>query len=200
VCDGESWHFKANQGILHGSGQVVGSVAWYIIWESAEPDKDGQEESLPVGSKDNTLDRQEFGHGTEWLQIGVHTDPKHGQSIETDGNADIVYYATPKIARGETNVAFLKAPSSLHDDCGKGQHWLDPGVLEDASFDCQEGVWIGYVDRRQEIVERPEMAYRASSVHHDEESALPTDEINEELHERVDGEGLTNKLFRKQGI
>jgi len=42
----------------------------------------------------------------------------------------------------------------------------------------------------EDVAQRPRVRDWWSPVHHDDERALPADEVDEELKERVDGKGL----------
>ena len=49
---------------------------------------------------------------------------------------------------------------------------------------------IGDVDFPEEAAEWPRMGYRRSAMHEDDESSLATDEVDEQLEEGIDDEGL----------
>lgn len=101
----EERHLEADESVLHSSGHVVGTVARYVIWDSSKPYKNGQKEALPVGSEDNALDAQKLGHGAKRLQVLGHADPKHGQSIQADCDAEVVYDGIPQVARIPANIS-----------------------------------------------------------------------------------------------
>jgi hypothetical protein len=47
---------------------------------------------LPECRKDEAFDDDEFGHRTKRLKIGRRAHPKHGQAVQTEGNAEIISY------------------------------------------------------------------------------------------------------------
>lgn len=196
MSDCEDGHFEADESILNGGGEVVGRVLAVDIRDGAEPDQDGEEEALPVGSKDDALDAKELGHGTEGLQVIGHADPEQSQSIQTNGDADVVYDAAPQISRGEAYVAFFVGASSLHDDGGDGKNGLKPGVLEDTAFDGEESMGIRDVYFGEAMVERPQMRDGCSAMHQDDKGTFATEEVDEELEEGIEGEGLAWMLSR----
>jgi len=142
VGEGEDWHFKTDQGILNGGGQIVRSIAGNIVRDGAQPYENGQKETLPVRGKYDAFDAQELGHRPEGLQVLRHAHPEHSKGVQADCDADIVDDAAPEVARGDTNVALLVGPGGLHDDGGDGEDGLDPCILEDAPLDSEEGIRV----------------------------------------------------------
>lgn len=61
----EEGHLEADQAILNGSCQVVRGVTCNIVGNSAQPLKNGQEEALPVGSKNNEFNTEKLGNWTK---------------------------------------------------------------------------------------------------------------------------------------
>lgn len=110
---------------------------------------------MPIGSKDDELDTQELGHGTEWLQVLMHADPKHSQGIQTQGDARVVQNADPEISRGQSDVTFLIGICELEDDSSDRENWLEISILQDAPFDRQKGVRVRDVYFAQVEVQRP---------------------------------------------
>ena len=188
----KEWHLEADKSILYSSGQVIGAVARYVVWNGSQEDKDGKEESLPIRGEDDALDAQELGHGPEGLKIGGHAHPEHGEGVQTDRDADVVDHAAPEVARSPSYVSFLVCTGSLHDDGRHRQKGLDPRVLQDSTFDGEEGVWVGYVDLGADEVERPRVGYGRAAGHEDDEGAFAADEVDKQLEEGVDGEGLSH--------
>jgi hypothetical protein len=190
MSNSKRWHLNANQEVLDGCGEIVRSVPLYLVWDGAQPNQDGQQETLPIRGEDDELDAQEFGHRAEWYQIVVHADPKQPQRVETDGDADVVDDAAPEIARFQADVALLVCASSLHDDGSQGEDRLEPRILQDAAFYSKERVRIGYVDAGEDMVDRPEMVNRFAAVRHDNEGSFTADIVDQQLEEGVDGKGL----------
>lgn len=93
--DGEEGHFKADERVLNGRGQVVRAVAGNAVWDGAEPDEDREEKALPVRGEDDALDTYKLWHRPERFEVAVHADPEHGEGVERDCNADIVDDAAP---------------------------------------------------------------------------------------------------------
>jgi hypothetical protein len=62
--------------------------------------------------------------------------------------------------------------------------------LEDAPFDGQESVGIGYVDSRETVIQRPQMIDRLSTVHHDNQGSFSSNKIDQELEESVNRKSL----------
>jgi hypothetical protein len=62
--------------------------------------------------------------------------------------------------------------------------------LQDTAFDSEEGIWIGYVDLGANEIERPWVGYRCATGHEDDEGAFAADEVDKQLEEGVDCEGL----------
>lgn len=194
--DGEDGHLETDQGVLNGGGKIVDAVARHVIWDCAEPDEDREKEALPVGSKDDALDAQEFGHGAEWLQVVCHADPEHGQGVQTYGDADVVDDALPEVARANADVAFFVDARGLHDDASQCEQRLDPSVLKDAALHGEEGMRVGDVELGQHQAHGPRVGDGCSACHEDDEGALAADEVDEQLQEGVDGEGLVDVTER----
>lgn len=146
-----------------------------------------------------------LGHGTERLQVSAHAHPKHPQRIQTDRDGDVVDDAAPEVAALQAYIALLVGVGSLHDDGGQRQWRLEPRILQDAALDREERVWIADVHFWEDEVQRPDMFLGRPSVHHDDQGALAAQEVDEELEERVDGEGLIDvsdrieELGRREG-
>lgn len=98
MCQCEKRHFKADEGVLDSGSQVVDAVARHVVRNGAQPNKDGEEETLPVGCEDDAFDAQKLGHGPEGLQVFCHAHPEHGESVQTDCDAHVVDEALPEIA------------------------------------------------------------------------------------------------------
>jgi hypothetical protein len=98
MCNRKERHLKADESVLDGSSKIVRVVAWHIVWNSPKPNEYRQEEALPIRCEDDALDAQELGHRAEGLQILRHAHPEHSQSIQTNGDADVVDDTTPEVA------------------------------------------------------------------------------------------------------
>src|SRR5690242_12985955 len=193
---GEKRHLETNENILNSCGEVVHGVAWHVVWNGLEPDEDGKEETLPIRRKDDALDAQEFGHGSERLQVLCHAHPEHGKSIQTYCDADVVDEALPEVAGGEVDVALFVYACCFHDDASQCEQGLHPCILENTALHSKEGVGVGYVKLGQNEAHGPGMSYRSSTGHEDDEGALAADEVDQELQEGVDGEGLVDVAER----
>lgn len=51
-------------------------------------------------------------------------------------------------------------------------------------------MWVGDVDERKAMVERPGVMYRRPAVHHNYERSFATKEIDQQLKKSINGEGL----------
>jgi hypothetical protein len=155
VRDSKHGHLNTDQGVLNRCGQIVLGVTLDIIGDCPQPDQNGQCEPLPVGREDDELDAQELGHGPERLHVVVHAHPEQAQRIQTQRDADVVYDAAPQVTRAQANVALLVCARSFHDNGRDAQDRLQPCVLKNAPLDGQEGIGVGDVDGREDVVHGP---------------------------------------------
>ncbi len=190
VSNSKRRHLNADQKVLDGGGNIVGSVALDLVREGAEPDQNGQKEALPVRREDDELDAEKLGHRAERLQIVVHAHPEQPQRVQTDGHAEVVDHAAPEIARAEPDIALLVCACRLHDDGGQGEDRLEPRILQYATLYGEKGVRIRYVDLRKDMVDGPDMVNRLAAVCHDDEGSFTAEVVDQQLKEGVDGEGL----------
>jgi hypothetical protein len=152
-----------------------------------------------------TLKRDYLWHWTEWRQIFRHTHPKNSEGVQTDGDGDVVDDSSPEVSTLQANISLLINTRCFHYYCGNGQRWLQPGILKDAPFYCQECVRVTDVYLRKDIIQWPKMFFRRPPVHHDDQGALPTNKIDEELEKCVYGESFIHitdrldKLGRSDG-
>jgi hypothetical protein len=58
--------------------------------------------------------------------------------------------------------------------------------LQDAAFDGEERVGVGYIDTREDVVEWPEMVYWFAAVCHNDEGSLTTNIVDEKLKKGID--------------
>lgn len=153
---------------------------------------------MPVGRKDDELNAQELGDWSERREIIVHAHPKQAKRVQAQSDTDVVNDAAPQIAGGWPDVSLLICPSSLHDDGCKRQYGLQPRVLEDAALDGEKCVRVGYIDLGKHMVERPEVMDRCPPMCHNDDSSLPSQVVDQELEECIDGEGLVYISYRIQ--
>lgn len=200
MCDGEDRHFNTDQGVLDGRRQIVLGVALDVIGDRSQPDQNGQGESLPVGCEDDELDAQELRHGPERLEVVVHAHPEQSQRVQTQRDADIVDDAAPQVPRADANVALLVRARGFHHNGRDAQDRLQPRVLKNAPLDGQEGIGVGDVDGRKDVVHGPQMVDRSSAMGHNDQVALAAEVVDQELEEGVDGEGLVNVADRVEPL
>lgn len=180
---------------------------------------------MPVRGEDDELDAkklfQNFSNGgqapaverglvylwyrPEWCKVPGHAHPKHSKGVQTDSNRDVVNDSTPKVPTFQADVAFLISVGSLHNDRSQGQRRLQPSILQDTSFYCEERVRITDVHLRKYVVHWPDMIFRRTPMHHDDQGTLATEEVDKKLEESVDGESFVHvadrldELCRRQG-
>ena len=191
----EERHLEADQRVLSSRGQVVGRVTLRRATRNgAEPHEDRKHEALPITGEDDALDAEELGHGAERLQVGAHADPEEGEVVEGPADADVVDQPRPEVARVPGYDALLERPRRLHRNRGDGQPRLDPRVLQNAPLHRQKGMRIAdiHLPHPRDLIERPEMVDRRTSMHHDDEAALAAEEVDEELEEGVEDESLVD--------
>lgn len=120
----------------------------------------------------------------------MQTHPEQGKGVETDRDADIIYDTCPEVSRAQPNIALLIRVGCLHYDGGESQNGLQPSILQDTTFDSEEGVGIGDINLLEEVIERPGMGDRRAAMGHDNYGPLAAEEVDEELEEGIDGECL----------
>ena len=120
----------------------------------------------------------------------MQTYPEHGKGIKTDRNADIIYDTCPEVSRCQPNIALLIRIGCLHYDGAESQNGLQQSVLQDTTFDSEEGLGIRDVNLWEEMIERPGMGDRRAAMSHDNHSPLAAEEVDEELEEGIDCECL----------
>ena len=110
----KNWHFETNQTVLNRSGEVVGRVARNPVRQRPKPLQNRQEESLPIGGKDNELNAKEFWNRPEWRQVVMHANPEYRKRIQTYCNAHIIHNPSPEVSGRQSQVAFLVGISGFH--------------------------------------------------------------------------------------
>ena len=195
---GENRHLKTDKGVLNGSCKVIGTVAWEIIRNRSQNLEDGQEKALPVGGEDDQLNAKKLWHWPEGFEVLGHTHPKHGERIKAECNAEVVQNTNPEITRGKSYVSFLIGMGTFQDYRGETENRLQIGILEDASLDGEESVWVGDIDLGEARAYWPWVRYRLPTVHHDNQGSLASKEVNQELQEGVNGESFVNISQRIQ--
>ena len=185
-------HLETDDCILNCCSKVVGGVSRYIAGDGTQKLQYREEEALPIGSENDELDTQKLGHGSEGLEVPVHADPEHGQRVQAEGDADVVYYTRPEIARVNIDIAFLVCVGQLENDGSHGKYRLEVSILQNPSFNRHESMGIRYINFVEVETQRPRMSDWRPSVHHDDERPFPTEEVDQELQESVDGEGFVD--------
>lgn len=196
VCNSKNRHLEADQGVLDGRRQIVLGVAFDIVGDRSQPDQNGQGEALPVRCEDNELDAQELRHGPEGLQVVVHAHPEQAQRIQTQRDTDVVDDAAPQVARANVDIALLVCARGFHYDGRDAQNRLQPCVLKDAPLDGKEGIGVGNVDGREDVVQGPQVIDGGSAMGRDNQVALAAEVVDQELEESIDGEGLVHVADR----
>ena len=98
MCDGEERHFKADEHVGDGDGNVfyVG-VGSYVGDEVEWRDEEGDSDALPEAEEEYSFDTEKFRHGPEGLDVIIYHHPEYSKRVEGDAYGDIVDYGDIKV-------------------------------------------------------------------------------------------------------
>lgn len=128
----------------------------------------------------------------ERLQIAGHANPEDAQTVQTEGDGDIINDTAPEVSTLQPNISLLIRARRLHSNGCNGKRQLQPRILQNSALDRKKRMRITDIHLRKQMVHRPHMLLRRPPMHHDYQRPLPTQKVDEQLEESVNCERLVH--------
>lgn len=106
--------------------------------DDAHPRKDGEQDRLPIGGKDDAFDAQELGQWFPRDQIMRNGLVEENQKVERDADRDVINHGQVRTGRIERKRALYVGAGPLADKVEQSGDRCNEGVLQNAPFDGEK--------------------------------------------------------------